>query len=126
MCLDIVSVDLSSPTKAAIEESTQKDDQEPGAGHSTGNAASEGRLPVADEATDRTDSSHSHCIITAGNGLYLEKLVIDEDAASVEGPPTPDNEDSGRVSMPATKRQRVSTSSPSALAASFARALFLL
>ncbi|BDA43591.1 hypothetical protein COCOBI_04-6040 [Coccomyxa sp. Obi] len=81
---------------------------------------------LADPLPDDSSCPFQSCLIKAGNGLYLEKLVIDEDAASIEGPPTPDNEESGKVNMPATKRQRVSTTSPTALAASFARALFLI
>lgn len=79
-----------------------------------------------DLVPDNSSPPFKSCLINAGNGLYWEKLVIDEDAASMEGPPTPDNEESGKVNMPATKRQRVSNTSPPTLAASFARALFLI
>lgn len=93
-------------------------------GHEDHGAEKSHRL--ADPLPDESSCPFKSCLSNAGNGLYLEKLVIDEDAASIEGPPTPDNEESGKVKMPATKRQRVSTTSPTALAASFARALFLM
>lgn len=64
-------------------------------------------------------------LVHVGNGLFVEKLCIgDEDAASVEGPPTPDAEEGAKVSMPATKRQRVGQLYPAALASHFARALY--
>ena len=91
-------------------------------------SAQESHVLAADPAPDAPSCPYKGCLTTihVGNGLYLEKLVIDEDDASIEGPPTPDNEESGKANMPATKRQRVSTTSPTALAASFARALFLI
>lgn len=63
-------------------------------------------------------------LVHLGNGLFVEKLCIEEDAASVEGPSTPDAEEGAKVSMPATKRQRIGQVSPSALVSHFARSLF--
>jgi hypothetical protein len=67
-------------------------------------------------------------LVHVGNGLFLEKLCINEedDGASIEGPSTPDNEEGSKISMPATKRQRVGWSSPSSLASTFARALYII
>lgn len=92
----------------------------------SGIGAPDGVRTAADQVTGEETSSDDNLLIANGNALYMEKLIIDKDAESVEGPPTPDHEESGRVSMPATKRQRVSLSSPSMMATSFARALFMI
>ena len=57
------------------------------------------------------------------SGLVCTKLAIPEDACSVDGPPTPDNEEADRVCMPAAKRQRLDACSPPAAAVAVARIL---
>lgn len=59
-------------------------------------------------------------------GFFCGKLAIPDDACSLDGPPTPDNEEADRVYMPAAKRLRLDGASPQALAATVARALYLL
>ncbi len=61
-----------------------------------------------------------------GQSLFCTKLAIPEDACSVDGPPTPDNEEADRVCMPAAKRQRLDDSSPPAAALAVARILQLI
>ncbi len=62
----------------------------------------------------------------SGSDLFCTKLAIPEDACSVDGPPTPDNEEADRVCMPAAKRQRLDESSPTAAALAVARILQLI
>ena len=64
--------------------------------------------------------------VKPGSGMYCTKLAIPEDACSVDGPPTPDNEEADRVCMPAAKRQRLDDSSPPAAALAVARILQLI
>ena len=61
-----------------------------------------------------------------GPGLFCTTLAIPEDACSVDGPPTPDNEEADRVCMPAAKRQRLDDSSPTSAALAVARILQLI
>ena len=58
------------------------------------------------------------------DGELCKKLAIPDDACSVDGPPTPDNEDGHRVGMPAIHRSNEATS-PGTVAAA-ARVLHLL
>lgn len=125
-CCSRWCLDVASEAERDFQSTSPNNSQEAGPVGRTGHATREEHLLAARQITQHTACSDSGSLISAGNGLYLEKLIIDEDAASVEGPPTPDNEESGRVSMPATKRQRISSTSPSTLAASFARGLFLI
>ena len=62
----------------------------------------------------------------AGLSLLCRKLVIPEDACSVDGPPTPDNEEADRLCMHAAKRPRLEESPPPTAAAAVARTLHLL
>ena len=55
---------------------------------------------------------------------FLKRLAIPDDACSVDGPPTPDNEEGHRVSMPAIHGSNEATS-PGIVAAA-ARVLHLL
>ena len=58
------------------------------------------------------------------DGEFCKRLAIPDDACSVDGPPTPDNEEGHRVSMPAIHGSNEATS-PGIVAAA-ARVLHLL
>jgi len=135
-CLDVDTTDSDRSAGQNLVKGSQIQDECLGGENASQLAPDHVSLPgidapdgvrlAADQVTGEKAPSDDKLLIANCNALYLEKLIIDEDAESVEGPPTPDHEESGRVSMPATKRQRVALSSSSMMAASFARALFMI
>ena len=60
------------------------------------------------------------------DGEFCKKLAVPDDACSVDGPPTPDNEEGNRASMPAVQCLRLTEAAPPGIIAAAACGLHLL